>query len=160
CRRVEMPAPEKNVSVQWLADQGIEQAEFLLAQSGDAPLAALKLADGEYQASRRVWLQGLAQGKAAPFMALAESQQKQPLVQPVNWMQTWCYDLLAINSGAVVRYNADYTDALLRLSQDLPAQKLLEWETMLKSAKRFVNHPLNARLFLEQLLMTYAACFR
>jgi DNA polymerase-3 subunit delta' len=160
CRRVEMPVPDATVSTQWLKDQGIEQAGSLLAQSGEAPLAALKLADGEYQAGRREWLQGLAQGKAAPFMTLAESQQKQPLVQPVNWMQTWCYDLLAIKSGAGVRYNTDYTDAIVKLASNLPAEKLLEWEGMLKSAKRFVNHPLNARLFLEQLLMSYTACFR
>jgi DNA polymerase III subunit delta' len=160
CRRVEMAMPEKKVSQQWLAEQGIEQADSLLAQSGDAPLAALKLADGEYQAGRREWLQGLAQGKSTPFMMLAEGQQKQPLVQPVNWMQTWCYDLLAIKSGAQARYNVDYTDALTKLAQNLSTQKLLEWENLLKSAKRFATHPLNARLFLEQLLMSYTGCFR
>ncbi len=160
CRRVEMPMPEKKVSQQWLAEQGIEQADNLLAQSGEAPLAALKLADGEYQAGRREWLQGLAQGKTTPFMTLAEGQQKQALVQPVNWMQTWCYDLLALKSGAQVRYNADYADALNKLAQNLSMQKLLEWETALKSAKRFAHHPLNAKLFLEQLLMSYTGCFR
>lgn len=159
CRRLEMPAPEKSVAARWLAQQGVDHPDSLLAQSGDAPLVALKLADAEYQSSRREWLQGLAQGKSTPFMMLAESQQKQPLAQPVNWMQTWCYDLVAIKSGAAARYNPDYIEALNKLSPDLPMHKLLEWESMLKSAKRFVHHPLNARLFLEQLLLSYTDAF-
>ncbi len=156
CRRLVMPVPDKASATGWLATQGLDKTESLLSQAGNAPLAALKLADGEYQASRREWLQGLAQGRATPYGVLAESQQKQPLANAVNWMQTWCFDLMAVKTGVAVRFNTDFADGITRVAQTMPAQKLLEWETMLKSAKRSVNHPLNARLFLEQLLMFYA----
>jgi DNA polymerase III subunit delta' len=158
CRRLVMPVPDPTESSAWLAAQGIEQSASLLAQAGGAPLAALTLADGEYQASRREWLQGLAQGRAVPFSTLAESQP--PPAQAVNWMQTWCYDLLALKTGVAIRYNTDYADALRKIAQGLPTPALMEWDTMLKAAKRMVNHPVNPQLFLEQLLMFYAQAAR
>ena len=60
CQHRRAPYPTTRQGVEWLAAQGVRDAASLLAQAGGAPLAALALADGDYQAERAVWMKALA----------------------------------------------------------------------------------------------------
>jgi DNA polymerase III subunit delta' len=156
CRRFPLPTANHVDALAWLQDQGVADAELLLAQAGGAPLAALATAGSEEQQERRRFLDQLSQlsGPGAA-LELAAASQKIALSSVVRWLFTWCYDLMAASLADTVRYHLDYRDAIKKLTLRLPMDQLLIYQDTLKAAARSVNHPLNPRLFLEQLLLSY-----
>lgn len=155
CQRVMVPAPEEPVALQWLAAQGIAHAESALAQAGGAPLDAVIYADPDYQAGRKSFIQVLADGNA-DHLAAAQSFEKSDLVQIMNWLQTWVSDLALSRLTGEVRHHRDQKAAISRIATRLDLPALFRYESQLRQARRSIHHPLNARLLLEQLLISYA----
>ena len=155
CRRYPMPVVNNSVAYEWLKGQGVSDAGILLAQAGGAPVAALaKLGD---QNERELFLDRLS-NLAGPDAALdlAAAAQKLPLPTVLSWLVTWCYDLLAARVAGEIRYHPDYAVALMALASVSMVDQLLRYQDRLKIAVRSVAHPLNPRLFLEQLLLSYS----
>jgi DNA polymerase-3 subunit delta' len=156
CRRLPLPGANRAQALAWLQEQGIVEMEVLLAQAGGAPLAALAMADAQGQQERRRFLDQLAiLGGPGPALELAAQSQKIALSSVVRWLLTWCYDLMAANLAGTIRYHLDYRDAIQAIALRLPMEQLLIYQDLLKAAARSVDHPLNPRLFLEQLLLSY-----
>jgi DNA polymerase-3 subunit delta' len=63
-------------------------------------------------------------------------------------------------SGGPVRYNPDYQKPLGQLAGKLRAIDIARYHRVLLQEQRTVSHPLNARLYIEQLLLSYAAVMR
>ena len=59
-----------------------------------------------------------------------------------------------------MRYNPDYQKPLAQIAGRLRAIDLARYHRLLLREQRSVNHPLNARLYIEQLLLSYAAVMR
>jgi hypothetical protein len=59
-----------------------------------------------------------------------------------------------------VRYNPDLADAVAITAARLELIEALHFQRYMVRLQRIVSHPLNARLFLEQLLIAYAALLR
>ena len=59
-----------------------------------------------------------------------------------------------------MRYNPDFETALSGIAGRLRAADIARYHRQLVRQQRSVNHPLNARLFIEQLLLSYAALLR
>ncbi|MES2354767.1 MAG: DNA polymerase III subunit delta' [Pseudomonadota bacterium] len=156
CRRFPLPGVARAEALAWLRQQGIPEAEVLLAQAGGAPLAALAMAETGETEERRRFLDQLAR-LSAPDTALelAALSQKTALFTVVRWLSTWCYDLMAIRLTGTIRYHLDYSEAIKTLAQRLSLDQLLIYQDLLKAAARSYTHPLNPRLFLEQLLLSY-----
>ena len=159
CQQVALPTPQVAAAGQWLAGQGITNPELSLAQTGNAPLAALALDDGEFWEQRKALLGSLAAPKV-DALTLAEQVREFPVGRLLGWLQRWTYDLLSAKSGGKVRYNPDFEIALTRIAGGLRAADLARYHRQLVRQQRSVNHPLNPRLFIEQLLLSYAALLR
>jgi len=154
CQRVLVPAPQQQEAEGWLAEQGVENAAAALAMAGGAPLEAFAYADPAYQAERKAFLEALTDNEV-DFTAMAQRFEKSELLHVVNWLQTWVGDLAFAKVGGEIRYHLDRKPALAKIAAGVSLPKLFRYESELRQARRFISHPLNPRLLLEQLLISY-----
>jgi DNA polymerase-3 subunit delta' len=159
CQQIVLPTPPASIAEQWLREQGISEPALSLAQTGNAPLAALALDDGAFWQQRKSLLAALATPSPDAF-ALAEQVRDFPIPRLLGWLQRWTYDLLSAKSVGHVRYNPDYAKPLNQLAGRLRAIDIARFHRTLVRQQRSVHHPLNARLYIEQLLFSYAALLR
>ena len=159
CQKSALPTPAAEVATQWLRAKGLAEPALSLAQTGNAPLLALSLNDDDFWRQRKSLLNGLAQHEPE-MLALAEQLREIQPARLLGWLQRWTYDLLRIRSGGAVRYNPDYQKPLAQIAGRLRAIDLARYHRQLLREQRSVNHPLNARLYIEQLLLSYAAVMR
>jgi DNA polymerase-3 subunit delta' len=159
CQQVVLPTPSLTAAGEWLREQGVAEPALSLAQTGNAPLAALALDDGEFWQQRKTLLGGLAAPEVDAF-ALAEQVREFPIPRLLGWLQRWSYDLLHAKSTGDVRYNPDYAKPLAHTANRLRALDIARFHRTLVQQQRSVHHPLNARLYIEQLLFSYTALLR
>jgi DNA polymerase-3 subunit delta' len=159
CQQIVLPTPAPSVAERWLREQGVAEPALSLAQTGNAPLAALALDDGSFWQQRKSLLGGLATPSPDAF-SLAEQVRDFPLPRLLGWLQRWSYDLLSAKSAGSVRYNPDYAKPLHQLASRLRAIDIARFHRTLIRQQRSVHHPLNARLYIEQLLFSYSALLR
>jgi DNA polymerase-3 subunit delta' len=155
CLKVAMPAPSVSQALGWLAGQEVAEPEICLAQAGFAPLRAIGLNDGDYREKRLTFLSRLEEAKNIDPFALAEAGEKLELAWTLNWLQTWIYDLISAQATGKVRYHLDFSAKIIALSGKIDILQLLGFQRDLLSAQRSLHHPLNVRLLLEQLLLSY-----
>lgn len=161
CCRQALPAPAVQQAAEWLAANGVHEPALLLAQSGGAPLTALSLAEANQQEERRRLLDGLAGSPdASSMLDLAAALQRTPLATVLRWLATWCYDLLCSRLTRKIRYAPDYLPALEALADRVSLDRLLVFADELKAAQDAASHPLNQRLLLEHLLLSYSHAVR
>jgi|ERR1043166_535248 DNA polymerase-3 subunit delta' len=154
CRILTMPAPAQDVALAWLRDQGIANPELSLALAGGAPLGALAAGE-EAQARRSVLLKRIAAGHFSPVQ-LAEELRDYTPENLVHYLHTWAIDLIYWKYSKRIVYNLDFADPIAQQAECAPERGLLRFQRQLGLWRRTVEHPLNTRLFAEQVLMSYA----
>ena len=154
CRAVPMGIPPAEAALAWLRSEGVDDAESALAASAGAPFAALAAA--ELEPARREFLGKLADPSADPI-ALAQACDVLEPALVVGWLQRWVYDLLSVRLSGRIRYNAAAKAALERLGPAQDPSALTRLLRKLSEARGLAQHPLNTRLFFEDLLMQYRA---
>ncbi|HTE16024.1 MAG TPA: DNA polymerase III subunit delta' C-terminal domain-containing protein, partial [Burkholderiales bacterium] len=159
CQQLALRPPTAQEATLWLAKSGSAQPELALAQTGGAPLLAAELDTAEYWLSRQQFLDGLTSRTFDPLV-LAERFATQPIPQMVNWLQRWSYDLASISFSQRLRYNPDRKDALISAVKRMKTIEILRFHRELVRFQRIVNHPLNPRLLLEDLLLRYGQLMR
>lgn len=155
CHAIAMPLPSRSEAKEWLQYRKVDHPESLLAQAGFAPLAAARLSEGEYQAQRHAFLSRLLQDKPLNPLALSSDYEKVDLSWIINWLQTIAYDLLSIKLAGKSHYLAGCALDLPGLAKSVSVIKLIDFQNELAVIQRHANHPLNTRLVLEQLLLSY-----
>jgi DNA polymerase-3 subunit delta' len=155
CRQVPMPAPDRAVALDWLRQQGIKKPETCLASAGYAPLAALEFSDANYLELHDSFMQQVSAHEMNP-VALADKMQKADLPAVVSWLQKWCYDLMSFCVAGEIRYHPDRSAAIKSLAHAIDPRSLSTYLRSLNEAQQRATHPLNPRLFLEDLLFSYA----
>ncbi len=157
CQQVLLPAPARGAAGQWLAAQEVNDAESWLAEAGGAPLAALRAASAEpaLLEARQTLLEGLARGARCNAQTLAERLAKAERPVVVAWLQRWVWDCLAYRLGARIRYYPKHQVAIAALARQLDPVELARFARELSATRRAAEHPLNARLFFEDLLLRY-----
>ncbi len=153
CHALALPMPPRKDSLAWLREQGNAAPEAALAFAGDAPLAAAGVEEGE-EGVRRQLLKLLAEPRVSA-LALSELCQGQAPRSVVEWMLKWTYDLVATGSGAGPRYYVDRQDDLGRLAGTISRSGLFKFERTLLSLQAIAEHPLNPRLFFDDLFIAY-----
>lgn len=155
CQQLALQGPTPEAAAAWLKSQGMANPELALAQSGNSPLAALQLDTEEYWQQRSILLKGIA---SADFdaLALAERVRDYPVPHVVSWLQKWSYDLISQKFLGTIRYNPDHQAALATTAARVDVLAALRLHRELVRLQRIVNHPLNPRLFIEHLLISYA----
>ena len=157
CQVVELASPSPAEAQQWLSGQGVTHASTALAHAGYAPLDVLEGKDSEGLRTRL--LERLARRESDP-LALADACSGGELPQVVVWLQKWVYDLAAVKLNEAPRYHPEADEALRRLGAAMPLSALLSYQRGLAQARAVSQHPLNPRLFLEDLFMQYRALQR
>ena len=151
-RAVPLPFPDRTDAAEWLAKEGFAESEAMLALSGGAPLAALRAAESDPH--RR----GLTKALLDPrfdVISTVEHCLKVETPEATGWLQRWTYDLIRSRISGTVRYHPSEAAALARLAQRAEPVALTAYWRVLARARALAQHPLNARLFFEDLLFQY-----
>lgn len=155
CRLMPLRAPTQAEAAAWLKSEGIDQPELAATHSGGAPLLATELPFEDYWERRKRFLRHLTAQHLDPLIAADECQELGiPLM--LEWMQKWTYDVAARRMSGAVRYNVDHEEAISRLASACNPLRMLRFHRGLVRMQRHAHHPLNTRLFAEQLMMGYA----
>lgn len=157
CQQLAMPQPDVAASAAWLRQQGINDPEECLAAAGYAPLSALQLAKGGDAQSLEQFIRQVADPKRLDPLQLAEALQQSSLPVVVNWLQKWCYDLISYRTTGKVRYFLKQLPVIQALSNQLDPLVCGAFARELNNKQKLAHHPLNPRLFLEDLFIAYAA---
>jgi DNA polymerase-3 subunit delta' len=155
CRQIVMPAPDAASAALWLKQQGVKAPERCLASAGYAPLTALEFANEDYLVRHSAFIQQISTPSSFNVLALAEEMQKSDLVMVVTWLQKWCYDLMSFRTTQKVRYHLDMLAQIKSLASRLDPYSMAAYLRALDKTQQVARHPLNPRLFLEELLFSY-----
>ena len=166
CQVIAAPPPTAAQGAEWLAAQGVRDAERLLAQANGAPLAALALADYGYQAERAAWMRALAAPADLSVTALGlridagpREGRKDRLAAAIDWLAAWCADLARVRAGGAPVQNPDYAAQLAALARSVAGVALFRYHRSLLDQRALLARPLQPRLVAEALLIDYRALF-
>jgi DNA polymerase III subunit delta' len=159
CQRILLAPPNAEEALKWLEGQNVLKPETALAMAGGAPLDAIAFADRTYQTERQAFLSALTDAQS-DYVAAAQSFEKSDLVNIVTWLQTWVADIVIAKLAGQVRHHVDHQKEITRIAARVELPKLFRYESSLRQTRRSISHPLNARLLLEQLLISYQQAIR
>jgi DNA polymerase-3 subunit delta' len=132
----------------WLAAQGMPpaQAKVLWRASGERPQDAIAyLSSGRDVGLWALFPKAMQQGDAAAIKDWSP-------VQAIDALHKLCHDLMAVSSGAAPRFfEATNLPAVTAAAPSLP--RLTRWSRSLATATRTMEHPYNAGLMIEALVM-------
>ncbi len=158
CHKVDMPLPSSDLALSWLKQLGVEQSASTLAYVGGSPLAAL--GDAELGAiDINSIVKELARGNLSDNFYATSLLLPYGMVNALNIMQKWVYDILTCKLAGEVRYHITHLVTLQALCKRVDLSNLLDFQRKLDEAKRSATHPLNHELQLEQLLLNYRKVF-
>lgn len=155
CVLFALTVPNVAASANWLREQGIKDPLQALAAAGYSPLLALQ-GDTQVGADERIKLLNALRNPASlDVFSMAEQLQKTEQVLVVQWLQQWCYDLLAMKQAGTLRYHTGEEAVMQKLVTPVAALDLVRLQKLLQTAKREAQHTLNPKLFFESLLLAY-----
>ncbi len=169
CRHLNLPMPGRSDALAWLIQQGIssKNAESALAESGGAPLGAQQICaqqsdEADLFEARRRLLEYLGNPVKHDPLQLAEQIGKSDLRAVLGWIQRWIFDCISYSSAQRIRYYPSCEKEIAAIVRSgfigqAPGAGLWDFAKQLSRAKRVVDHPLNPKLFIEALLLGYAA---
>jgi len=158
CQDLALPRPKADAARGWLKEQGLRDPDLALAQAGNAPLLALQF-DEDYWGQRERFLKSIA-GRDFDALGVAEQLRDHAPALVVGWLQRWAYDLVSHRATGSIRYNPDFSAAIAAVAGRVDPVEVVRFQRHVVRLQRIVLHPLNARLFFEQLMLTYAALLR
>lgn len=159
CRKIALPMPTEEEALAWLEEQGVADARTWLAEQGGAPLSAWAFSQSESREGRDALLAHLAAPGIDGALKTAERLQKESIPQLVGWMQRWLYDLFSLKQSGRIRYYPAYRKQLAALAARTESAKLMAALKGASDRRAVAEHPLSARLFIEDMLLDYANVF-
>lgn len=159
CQQINMPIPDAETAVEWLKQQQRgESADSqnplaLLALSGFAPLSALSFQMHIKQ--HQQFIETISRLSQFDPLALAESLQEQDLSMTIDWLQKWCYDLASYHATGKIRYHPHLDAHVQTVCKQISPQASLAYMHFLNDRQALSGHPVNGRLFLEDILINY-----
>lgn len=163
CQKLALPLPDTALAIDWLKQQGVQQAETLLAYCGGSPLNALDFSE-EGQMNEGLFKQLGMGARLDPFNCAALLT-KMSMEDALNALQKWTSDILLHCNGLQTRYHKQQAGALQALAKSVNSRSvnisaLLAFERTLLQAKKTAQHPLNQELQLMSLLQHYQKIFK
>lgn len=154
CVAFPVRAPDQETGIRWLNEQGVASPATWLALAAGAPLAAKDLASSE--AGKRIagWRELLVASETdlAERFSVPEREHLEPLIE---LLQKWAFDQSARNLGAAGRYGLQASDGTGGSVTEGSVTEARDWLTFyrrLTKARADARHPVNARLFLLELM--------
>jgi DNA polymerase-3 subunit delta' len=155
-RRIMFGRPPARQSERWLAGQDLADSAKWLPFFSHAPLEIAAAA----KSGRLKALESVVTDLLKPQEALAQANRWESLVKAdgalgmeelVTTVQKWLFDLGQCAVAATPRYFPQQNKALTGIAQRLSLPALLQAQRQVTQLRAWSNHPLNARLFLEDL---------
>jgi len=154
CQLFQVAAPPTGLAEAWLEEQGVADPAAALAAAAGAPLAAIRAM--EWEKPKQVFLAHLVDSRLDPI-ALADTCSSLDTAMVVTWLQRWVYDLLEVQATGMVRYHRGMQSALQQLARNASPVALSGLLHRLAQARALSAHPLNSRLFFENVILEYQA---
>lgn len=158
CRKFALPMPGHDEALAWLKQQGVPDADSWLREQGGAPLAALAEAEAGSREDLEALLHFLANPAVDGALRAAEKLSKAALPALVAWQQRWLYDVFSMKLSGRVRYYPRYQKELAALAARVPAARLNRAVKAATERRAVADHPLSAKLFVEDMLLEYTSC--
>lgn len=158
CQQIALAPPEHAAAAAWLAANGVRSPDLALAHTGNAPLLALEMQDSDYWAARAAFHRQIA-ADTLDVLTTADATADVPIPFVLAWVQKWSYDLAHYRALGRVRYNPDCVEAIARAAAKASPVAVLRFHREMVKLQRFAQHPLNARLFVEHVLLAYRDVF-
>ena len=157
CALVRVPLPPTPVAVRWLESQGVAQPQQRLVEAGGAPLLAAQAERSGLTPELRERLLALLRKGARLTAAelVAAVPREVPVGGSVALFQRWGWDFLAFSLAGTVRYHPGEIAALRQLGTQWQVAQACAWMAELQTARSFADHPLNAKLAIEGMLLAY-----
>jgi DNA polymerase-3 subunit delta' len=159
CRKVPMALPDTAQALAWLKAQGVADAESWLAEQGGAPLAALAEAESGSREAIDALLAHLAKPSADTVLKTADLLQKSAPADVTAWLQRWLYDLFSVKFSGKIRYYPKYRRQIDALALRAESRQLLAVLKQINDRRAIADHPLSAKLFIEDMLLDYSTVF-
>ena len=166
CQLLSLPLPGQEIAKKWLAANVNTEFDvgLLLALAQGAPLSALALSQDNVFKNRLLQfsqLQQLAQQKTDP-VSVAALWLKNGIDYSIYWLNTWVKDMAKLKVAAASKFisNPDLFRELQQLSQDIPLQKLLEFQVQVENAAKLLRGNMSRELLLEELLIHWIGLIR
>jgi DNA polymerase-3 subunit delta' len=170
CQQWPVPHPDPGQFRRWQArqDGAARIPANLLALTGGMPLAAQRLAGQGAEARFERFVADLRIDALDPVKLAGQwedwlKKDKAALAQGfdlamlVDWMQRWVSDLAMLRLGGRPRYFPGERETLEKISARMNISDASSCYNDLLNIRRVVTHPLNLRLYLEDMLMRYTA---
>jgi DNA polymerase-3 subunit delta' len=164
CSQVVMGRPEPQVARDWLKKTQPDAAS-LLDVTGGMPLRALTAGEQGWKrivASLEAALVDVDQDEmslATAWEGMLKNAEGFGMDDLITLLQKWLGDLLGWQMAGRTRFFAGSDAAMTKLLGRSSVPALLHCYSQLQSARALANHPLNLRLFLEDLAARYLATF-
>jgi DNA polymerase-3 subunit delta' len=162
CVTVTVPRPSTQAALDWLAaDAGVshEQARAWLTAAGGAPLRARQFAEPAMAAAHRLIVEAVARLPENSTMQVAEAVASAPATAWMPLMMAWVTDLGRVAAGAGAQRFPEQGDRLGRLAKATTVERIAGYGAWLQRQAALAEHPLNARLYCEDVLLRYRALF-
>jgi DNA polymerase-3 subunit delta' len=159
CRKFALALPAVDAALAWLQAREIKDADVWLAEQGGAPLAAYAAAAGDTREVMDEFLRALCRPDIDTALKTADKLQKMPVVELVAWLQRWLYDVLSQKLCDRIRYYPRYRKELAVLAGKAEITALLHALKAVSERRAIAEHPLAAKLFIEDMLLNYARVF-
>lgn len=156
CQQIAMPVPDIAISVAWLKQHHVDDPQGSLAAAGFSPLSALLFDKGENTAQYEQFIQYIGNPNRLDPLFLAETLQPTDLSVTVDWLQKWCYDLISYRTTGKNRYYPKQLNTIRALSGEIDLLECIAFTRALNAKQQLSHHPLNPRLFLEEIFIDYA----
>lgn len=167
CQVVNVGLPPARQAEAFLRAQGVAEPARWLALAGGAPQEARRLSESAGQGWLATLQDALAQGREVDVTGTAarldklikEAAGRLSLRAVVEMLQKWLVDMTLVSNGMPVRYFVAQQDTIAPLVASLSLHRLLPAYRGLTQRRREAEQPLNARLFVESLLLDYRDLF-
>jgi len=156
CQLVSIRLRDTDGAAAWLRTQNMPQPELALALSGGAPLQAMAVVADPVWQRRSELLRALLDVDADP-LRIAERYRDLVPALALGWLQKLTYDLSSAQLCGRVRYHIDLRSEIEASVRRADPIRITRLHRKFVSMQRIANHPLNARLFLEQMFIDCAA---
>lgn len=164
CQTINFPKPSGTDALAWLKSSGIQHAEDLLSHAGGLPLAAADEAKNWERLDD--FFRDLALlGQSGPVAIagrweswLKENKDGESLLEKrilVTWLQKWVFDLITMKLSGSVVFHGHKQQEILSIADGAPLHALIDCYNELLRIKAVSQHPLNPRLFFEDMLTRY-----
>ncbi len=164
CQVIPFPKPSLHESLAWLDENAVEQSRMLLDHAGGLPLAAAREAlirrflEDFHRDLLQIDKLGLTAISARWETWLKEGKDGGGEIdKPVltTWLQKWMFDLIQFKMTGQVLFNTKYNIEIQNITRNCSLNTLIASYVDILKLKAVSLHPLNPRLFLEDLLVRY-----